>query len=207
MKKKTYSKVVLFSFLSLFQREKNSLFCWKWWLYLSLGIYDPYYKHVGHKTVNRRTDWTEIWQNISKDIWYKSDRWSMEMKISLAALNFHFHSNFNRDEEPPQEAAALFLWFTWHRLKKGLYLSEEECFFSKTFCIIHLVLSYLSQFLEIKHTREFLFVFLFACRAIVRRGNPYGLDSVIPLAYALSSEIQTFLLAKRPAEAYPVLPN
>lgn len=130
----------------------------------------------------------------------------MEMKISLAALNFHFHSNFNRDEEPPQEAAALFLWFTWHRLKKGLYLSEEECF-SKTFCIIHLVLSYLSQFLEIKHTREFLFVFLFACRAIVRRGNPYGLDSVIPLAYALSSEIQTFLLAKRPAEAYPVLPN
>lgn len=57
------------------------------------------------------------------------------------------------------------------------------------------------------NTPESSYLSLFACRAMVRRGNPYGLDSVIPLAYALSSEIQTFLLAKRPAEAYPVLPN
>lgn len=63
----------------------------------------------------------------------------MEMKISLVALNFHFHSKFNKDEVLLQEAAALFLWFTWHRLKKGLCLSEEGCFFPKTFYILSIL--------------------------------------------------------------------
>lgn len=133
----------------------------------------------------------------------------MEMKISLAALNFHFHSNFNKDEVLLQEAAALFLWFTWHRLKKGLSFLEEECFFPKTFYIIHLILSYLSQFLEIKHTREFLFVFLFACRATIRRGNPYGLDSdkLFHLLILCLLKYRQFSLTQRPAEDYSVLTN
>lgn len=133
----------------------------------------------------------------------------MEMKISLVALNFHFHSKFNKDEVLLQEAAALFLWFTWHRLKKGLCLSEEGCFFPKTFYIIHLVLSYLSQFLEIKHTREFLFVFLFACRATIRRGNPSGLasDKLFHLLILCLLKYRRFSLPQRPAEDYSVLPN